>query len=249
RQPRPHLQHIELADQRVTLHLAEPAAPPPGWGGTDDAWTFELGQPLPDPESPAPWPLLCTIGATDDGHLVLANLEELGTITLTGDQDAATALARSMTAELTLSPWSILTDIDTVGVAAELSDLDPVRLHHHEPDDVGFLACLTADLASRGEDEPEMFHAVIASELKAAEPLIRVIADSTGRLGATVVTASGDSPVTDAVSFHLTEDGRLHIQDLGLDLASAGLTAAEAAATAAIVAVTRDAVPGPPPAH
>ena len=248
RQPRPRLQHIELAAQCVTLHLAGSAAPPPGWGGTDDAWTFELDQPLPDPESPAPWPQLCTIGATDDGHLVLANLEELGTIALTGDQAAAAALARSMTAELTLSPWSMLTDIDTVGVAAELSNLDPVRLHHHALSDVGFLERLTAELATRGENEPEMFHAVIASNVDAAEPLIRVIADSTGRLGATVVTSS-DSPVTDAVAFRLAGDGRLHIQDLGLDLASAGLTADEAAATAAIVAVTRDAAPAPPPSH
>ena len=248
RQPRPHLQHIELADQSVTLHLAEPAAPPPGWGGTDDAWTFELDQPLPDPESPAPWPLLCTIGATDGGHLVLANLEELGTIAITGDQDAAAALARSMTAELTLNPWSMLTDIDTVGVAAELSDLDPVRLHHHEPDDLGFLDRLTTELADRGDNAPEMFHAIIASDVNAAEPLIRVIAENTGRLGATVVTAS-DSPLANAVAFHLTGDGRLHIQDLGLHLTSAGLTADEAAATAAIVAVTRDAAPVPPPTH
>lgn len=248
RQPRPHLQHILLADQCVTLHLAEPAAPPPGWGGTDAAWTFELDQPLPDPESPAPWPLLCTIGATDDGHLVLANLEELGTIALTGDQEAAAALARSITAELTLNPWSMLTDIETLGVASELADLDPVRLHHHEPGDLGFLDRLTADVASRGDNEPEMFHAVITSDIDAAKPMIRVIADSTGRLGAAVVTSS-DTPIPDAVSFHLTGDGRLHIQDLGLDLTSAGLTADEAAATAAIVAVTRDAAPVPTPVH
>ncbi|HEY9565792.1 MAG TPA: LysM peptidoglycan-binding domain-containing protein, partial [Nocardioides sp.] len=248
RQPRPRLQHIEFADQHVILHLAEPAAPPPGWSGTDEAWTFELDQPLPDPESPAPWPLLCTIGATDDGHLVLANLEELGTIALTGDQEVAAALARSMTAELTLSPWSLLTDIDTVGVASQLADLDPARLHHHEPGDVGVLDRLTAELATRGDNEPEMFHAVIASNVEVAEPLIRVIANNTGRLGATVVTSS-DTPVPDAVSFHLTGDGRLHIQDLGLDLTSAGLTTDEAAATAAIVAVTRDAAPVPPPSQ
>ncbi len=248
RQPRPHLQHIELADQRVTLHLGDPAASPPGWGGTADAWTFELDQPLPDPESPAPWPLLCTIGATDDGHLVLANLEELGTIALTGDQEAAAALARSVTAELTLSPWSMLTDVDTVGVAPELADLDTVRLHHHEHDDVDFLDRLTVDLAARGDNEPELFHAVIASDVDAVEPLIRVIADNTGRLGAAVV-ASSDSPVTAAVAFHLTGDGGLQIQDLGLNLTSAGLTTDEAAATAAIVAVTRDAAPVPTPVH
>ena len=248
RRPRPRLQYVELADQCVTLHLAEPAAPPPGWGGMDGAWSFELDQSLPDPESPAPWPLLCTIGTTDEGHLVLANLEELGTIALTGDQEVAAALARSLTAELTLSPWSMLTDIDTIGVAAELADLDPVRLHHHEPDDVSCIDRLTAELAHRGDNEPEMFHALITANTDAVEPIIRVIGDSTGRLGATVVTSS-DSPVTDAVSFHLTGDGRLHIQDLGLDLTSAGLTADEAAATAAIVAVTRNAAPVPPPVH
>lgn len=248
RQPRPRLQYVELADQCVTLHLAGPAAPPPGWGGTDDAWTFERDRPLPDPESPAPWPLLCTIGATADGHLVLANLEELGTIALTGDPEAATALARSMTAELTLSPWSMLTDIDTVGVASELADLDPVRHRHHEPNNLDFLDHLAADLANRGDNEPEVFHALITTDADAAEPIIRVITDSIERLGATVVTAN-HSPRADGVSFRLTSDGRLHIPDLGLDLATAGLTVAEAAATAAIVAVTRDAAPAPPPAN
>src|SRR3546814_10745339 len=109
-----------------------------------------------------------------------------------------------MTAELTLSPWSLLTDIDTVGVASQLADLDPARLHHHEPGDVGVLDRLTAELATRGDNEPEMFHAVIASNVEVAEPLIRVIANNTGRLGATVVTSS-DTPVPDAVSFRSEE--------------------------------------------
>src|SRR3546814_13872078 len=93
-----------------------------------------------------------------------------------------------MTAELTLSPWSLLTDIDTVGVASQLADLDPARLHHHEPGDVGVLDRLTAELATRGDNEPEMFHAVIASNVDVAAPLIHVIANTPGRLGATVVT-------------------------------------------------------------
>src|SRR3546814_10436600 len=93
-----------------------------------------------------------------------------GTIALTGDQEVAAALARSMTAELTLSPRSLLTDIDTVGVASQLADLDPARLHHHEPGDVGVLGRLTAALATRGDNEPEMFHAVIASNVEVAEP-------------------------------------------------------------------------------
>lgn len=247
-QPLPRLQSVELADQVVTLHLAEHTPAPPGWTGTDDTWVLHLDQTLPDPESPAPWPLLCTIGATDDEHLILANLEELGTIALTGDPEASAALARSIAAELTLSPWGVLTDIDTVGVASELADLDPVRHHHHEPDDLGFLERLATDLASRGDDEPEIFHAVIATQSDAVEPVIRVIADAPSRLGATVVTA-GDVSGADAVTFHLAGDGRLHIPDLGAVLTAAGLTAEEGAATAAIVAVTRDAAPVPPPAH
>lgn len=247
RQPLPRLQSIELADRSVTLHLAEHAPAPPGWTGTD-TWAFQFDETLPDPASPAPWPLLCTIGSTDVGHLVLVNLEELGTIALTGDPEASAALARSMAAELALSPWGVLADIDTVGVARELADLDPVRHHHHEPDDRGFLDRLATDLASRGDNEPEMFHAVITTDADAAEPVIRVIADATSRLGATVVTA-GDPPETEAVTFRMTGHGRLHIADLGLDLTAAGLTSEEAAATAAIVAVARDAAPAPPPVH
>src|SRR5690606_23983073 len=101
---------------------------------------------------------------------------------LTGDQEAAAALARAMTAELALSPWGMLTDIDTIGVAAELADLDPVRHHHHEPNDLGFVDHLSSDLANRGENEPELFHAVIASGAASMEPIIRVIAAGNDRL-------------------------------------------------------------------
>jgi len=154
-----------------------------------------------------------------------------------------------MAAELTLSPWSMLTDIDTVGIAAELANLDPIRLHHHDTDDIGFIDRIAAELTKRGDDEPELFHAVIAHDAQAVEPIIRVIADSTDRRGATVVTTSESPAATHAVSFDLSGDGHLHIRDLNLDLISAGLTAEEAAATAAIVAVTRDAAPVPSPPH
>lgn len=245
-QPLPRIQTVQMANDQVTLYLAEEAPAPPGWAQDARSWSFTIDQRFPESGRPAPFPLLCAVGQTSSGSLVLANLEELGCVRLTGDDTAANALARSVTAELTLSPWSVLADIDTIGVADELADLDPVRLHHHTSDDTAFLAQLTEELAQLGEREPEAFHAVITIATVDADDLSQSIADRHERRGAAVVTVGGNEHDRDVV-FNLTADGRLLATEIDLDLSPAGLTASEATATAALVSATRDAVTVPSP--
>ncbi|MDN5895997.1 MAG: bacterial transcriptional activator domain-containing protein, partial [Nocardioides sp.] len=186
------------------------------------------------------------VGQSPSGHLILTNLEELGCVRLTGDDTAAKALARSITAELTLSPWSVLADIDTIGIADELGDLDPLRLHHHTSDDTAFLTHLAEELAQQGDREPETFHAVVAVSAAESTDLAHSFTAHPHRLGAALVTVGGHEREHDVV-FHLSDDGRLLIDDLNLNLSPAGLTAAEATATAALVSATRDAVTVPSP--
>lgn len=244
-QPLPGVLTVELHDSQVTLHLAEPAPSPPGWTEEDQSWSFTVDQRLPESDLPAPFPLLCTIGQPPSGHLVLANLEELGCVRLTGDEQAAQALARSITAELTLNPWSVLADIDIIGIADELADLDQLRLHHHGSDDTAFLAQLAEELTQQGHREPENFHVVITISAVGSDELAQSIAARHDRVGAALITVGGREHEHDVV-FHLS-DGRILIHDLNLNLSPAGLTAAEAAATAALVSATRNAVTVPSP--
>lgn len=62
---------------------------------------------------------------------------------------------------------------------------------------------------------------------------------ASSRLGAAVV-AVNNAPVPVSVAAELTNDGRLGVADLDLDLIAAGLTRSEASACAAIVDLTRE---------
>ncbi|WP_067430757.1 LysM peptidoglycan-binding domain-containing protein [Nocardioides jensenii] len=245
-QPLPRLQTVEMASDLVTLHLAEEAPAPPGWTEHGSSWSFTIEQRLPESDRPAPFPLLAAVGQTSSGHLVLTNLEEFGCVRIAGDDTAAKALARSITAELTLSPWSVLADIDTIGIADELADLDPVRLHHHTSDDTAFLTQMVEELVQQGDREPETFHAVVTVSAVGADQLAQSIAARHDRVGAALVTVGGHERAHD-IAFHLSDGGRLLIPDLDLNLSPAGLTEAEATATAELVSATRDAVTVPSP--
>ena len=66
-----------------------------------------------------PYPLLVTVGQDDNG-LHLVNLENLGVVALTGDSERTRALARHIAAELALNPWSVLVEVNVIGLGEEL---------------------------------------------------------------------------------------------------------------------------------
>lgn len=246
----PKLNAAEVGRETVTLHLAKPADLPTPWAGSLVTWAANLDSPVGDEDVLPPYPLLASIGQGDDGTLWLLDFERLGSTALTGDSARATSLARHLTAELALSPWSVISTVDAIGVASELSSLDSGRLRCHAPDDTAFLARLQQDLAEAqalGQGDPEPFHALLVagprtSEVRALAELIR---HQTSRSGFVVVDI-GDAEPEDTV-IQLTHDGRLRVPHLDLDLAAAGLTSTEATATAAIVDLTREAVVVPMP--
>ena len=93
---------------------------------------------------------------------MLVNLEELRSIAVSGEPEMARALGRHMAAELVLNPWSMLVEIDTIGIGSELAGIDPLRLHHHEPDDEAFLDHLADELeAEPVTEDPDRFRALI----------------------------------------------------------------------------------------
>lgn len=246
----PKLNAVEIGRETVTLHLAEEADLPTPWAGSSVTWMANLDSPVGDEDVLPPYPLLASVGQGDNGTLWLLDFERAGSTALTGDPDAATALARHLTAELALSPWTVISTVDAIGVASELSSLDSGRLRCHAQGDTAFIARLQRDLAEAqalGQGDPEPFHALLVAGPRTSE--VRALADlvrhQTSRSGFAVVDIGNAEPEDTVIE--LTHDGRLRVPHLDLDLAAAGLTSTEATATAAIVDLTREAVVVPMP--
>ena len=236
----PRLVRAILADDTVTLHLAEDSELPAPWVGAGEVWSTRLRAEGPTTDVLAPYPLLVSIGQDAAGGLHLLNLETFGVAGLSGDTDAATALARHVAAELALNPWSALVNVNVIGFGHELAELDTLRLHHHDNGDK-VIASIAENLATAQEaapDEPDPFWGVITTGDGASELAMLLTASATARLGAVLVTIN--APVPGSLLLEADSGGRLLAPALGLDLQAAGLTALEASACAAIVDLTRE---------
>lgn len=252
KQEQVHLIAAELGGDGIALHLSEPAMLPHPWTGGPTVWVTDPEAETTDTGDIAPYPLLASVGQSDDGHLWLVNLEELGVINLTGERPQAEALARHLAAELVVTPWSQLVQVDTQNIAPELTGLEPLRLRHH--DTSGFLLPLTADLDPAGRlpgFDPDSFHAIIAAE--DSEPIRTIthtITHDEDRSGAAVVILDA-FPDLAATRLTVSADGLLAVEHTALGdvrLRAAGLTSEEAATCAAIVEATRGAETRPMPA-
>jgi hypothetical protein len=114
----PKLNAAEVGRETVTLHLAESADLPTPWAGSSVTWTANLDSPVGDEDVLPPYPLLASVGQGADGDLWLLDFERIGSGVLAGDPERATALARHLAAELALSPWTVISTVDTIGVAS-----------------------------------------------------------------------------------------------------------------------------------
>jgi len=131
--PVPPLAAVRLTSDRVALHLVEPVELPAPWQPTDEVpdgrqWSLTMDADVAPVTSRAPYPQLVTVGRDDDGATWLVNLEQLGTISLTGDPAHADDFARYLAAEIAVNSWSRDVLVDCIGVGAELVDLDPARI-------------------------------------------------------------------------------------------------------------------------
>jgi LysM repeat protein len=139
----PELAAVELAEHAVTLHLSAPAALEQPWQGSVDQlhWTLPAAADLPAvgpvvTDQPAPYPLLVTIGASDDGNVWLLNIEDLA-LSITGDPSFGRDFARYLAAEIACNPWSQGVRVDLVGVAQEVAPMNTDRIHVHTADAAG----------------------------------------------------------------------------------------------------------------
>lgn len=169
-----------------------------------------------------PYPALVSIGADDDGAVVLLNLEAAGTLAITGTPETTTAVLRAMACELATSQpaYSSLTVVgpdldDLVTATGRLTPddrpADPARdaeLNRTELEDRGYRDALHA----RSERDPgEGWNPVIYLNPRpggvVVPPWLAVVAVTTGH------------PVPDgAWTLDVDPDGTAHLDPLGLDL-------------------------------
>lgn len=249
----PDLAWAALNDEEVSLKLHGPAVLPPPWAGEGRSWTAPLDADIePMPDVLPPYPLLVAVGQDHEGRLCFVNLEPLACQTVAGPPEQVDAFARYVAAELTLSPWSLLTEVTAIGIAEELTAIDPLRFQYQPASDTESFRRLagrfdpTARLPGFDPDRYRAFIVAERADQTALRKLVDTVTADPGRTGTAVLSLN--QPVREGEpGFVLDDAGVLRIPALGLSLRAAGLTAPEATACASIIEVARDANVTPMP--
>ncbi|MFC8448104.1 LysM peptidoglycan-binding domain-containing protein [Kitasatospora sp. NPDC057223] len=124
----------------VELHLSGPAAPIAPFRAAHAAnvwWCPEDASDLLSPgqaaKTAAPYPALVTLGTSPDGSVVLADLETVRLLHLSGHPDDARDVLRTLALELAHSPLADRLHLHLVDLAEELPIAGPAaeRIHRH----------------------------------------------------------------------------------------------------------------------
>ncbi|SOC51211.1 LysM peptidoglycan-binding domain-containing protein [Ornithinimicrobium cerasi] len=266
--PVPAVAAVQLAGDGMWLHLSEPGDLGAPWQGTGDGqhWFLPADTPLelvgPSGEdTPAPFPLLVSIGAGDDGSAWLLNLEDLD-VALTGQAEYVEDLARYLAAEVAVNPWSSGVRLDCIGIASEVAPMNPTRVRVADAaavedlvaeavgviDRVGEQDVPTARVRQDGEDTWPARMILLTTDAAASpatDQLRQLLSGHAGRTGACLVVVHPGAASDTAMRIEATADGRVRIPAAGLDLVGVGLTADEAGGCAALLAQS-DAEPDVP---
>ncbi|WP_316525035.1 LysM peptidoglycan-binding domain-containing protein [Kitasatospora brasiliensis] len=126
--------------QTVELHLSGPATPIAPfraahaanvwWCSADSGDLLSPGQAR---KTPAPYPALVTLGTSPDGSVVLADLEAVRLLHLSGHPDDARDVLRTLAIELAHSPLADRLHLHLVDLAEEVPISGPAaeRVHRH----------------------------------------------------------------------------------------------------------------------
>ncbi len=260
----PNLVGVDAApDAGLTLRFRRPIDLPDPFTAVDpQVWrisaTADLAGVGPfNPDAAAPWPQLVTLGSDAAGWR-LVNLEALGVVSLTGDLVYARDLARYLVGELAVSPWSRDVEIDCLAVCDELPGLAPDRIRFHRDsavvDDVVAAAVGTMDrlnaaatcnleTARAGFADDDLWETrVLVSAISNADHLdvlTRLVTGHPGR-SATSVLLLGEEVAPIGVELRLSENGRLLVPALELNVVVNGLTESEARGCVAVLAAGQD---------
>ena len=151
----PELLAVRVASDQIAFYLARPAAlPAPFESMFEDntVWTVRAGT-VRAPERPtvSPYPALATIGVDAQGGLLLLDLEQIGSLNVSGDEKVARGMLNALAGELARNPWSDNIRVTLVGMDGELPpNLDPYRIREVQ-DVTALVRNLRADLDDRRE--------------------------------------------------------------------------------------------------
>lgn len=265
-QPVPVLMGVDAHAEHLTIRLAGPADLPAVWacldGDARQIWRIpvdaDLDQVGPlNADGAPPWPQLVTFGRDAAGWR-LVNLEAVGVASLTGDPANCADLARYLVSELAISPWARDVQVDCLAVCPEMPDLAPDRVHYHDdpaviPERVSTAVATaerltsvhptTLETARVTHADEDLWHSRLlltaAADAEHLGVLTRLVTDQKGRIGTAVLLLS-PAPPPAGVEIRLTENGRVQVPALGLDLVANGLTADEARGCIALINAGRN---------
>lgn len=255
----PPLLAVQLLPGEVAVQLVEPITLTHPWR-PDPAdgrrWLLATGAHEQESTARSAYPQLVSVGLDDDGATWLVNLEQLGTISLSGDPTYAADFARYLAAEIAVNPWARQVQLDCIGIAPEAEPLDPARIRHHRLEDPTSLdaaiaaagatvdKCADHDVTAAagrvddlGGDLWDSWLVLVNGALSSSplDRLLALVGDHPARTGTAVVMVADTEPIR-GLGVRLTGQGRVLIPSLGLDLIANGLTPAEAEGCALLLA-------------
>jgi nucleoid-associated protein YgaU len=269
--PMPALDRVDLTSQDLVAHFDSPATLGDPWHTDDD--TGMCWRITPDAvlsrvdDQPAPYPLLVTVGTTDDGSSCLLNLEQFGTVLVTGDPDYSLDFIRYVAAELAVNPWSRDVRIACLGVADEITTMNASRFRPARDtaataaDMLDDAAATAGRISDAGTDLVSARVQQLTSETWTAQALLidadtathqdiqdltQMIADQPGATP-TAIVITGNTHSIEGTELRVTPTGRIQNRQTGLDLVVVGLTHDEALGCAALLAQAETAKDRPMP--
>ena len=255
----PPLLAVQLLPGEVAVQLVEPITLAHPWRpdpADDRRWLLATGAQERESTARSAYPQLVSVGLDDDGATWLVNLEQLGTISLTGDPTYAADFARYVAAEIVVNPWARHVQLDCIGIAPEAEPLDPARIRHHRLEDRAALdaaiaaaretvdKCADHDVTAAagrvddlGGDVWDSWLVLVNGALSSTplDRLLALVGEHPARTGTAVVMVADTEPIR-GLDVRLTGQGRVLIPSLGLDLIANGLTPAEAQGCALLLA-------------
>ncbi|MGW7600520.1 LysM peptidoglycan-binding domain-containing protein [Streptomyces antimycoticus] len=220
---------------RVTARTVELLPDEPGeamrpfTAGAGGWWTMDEQTDLLEADQartiPAPYPGLATLGTGEDGSLYLANLPQLRTLLVDGDQAQVDAVCTALALETGMSPWADQADILLIGLGRELPRLLPTSRIRHLP----HAAAAIRDLGERlleAHQDPELgaqlpWMLICAARISEDEAwqLADALDKARGLKVAAVLPASGIGPLfPDAITIDARSDSGQEVEILGARL-------------------------------
>jgi nucleoid-associated protein YgaU len=148
-------------------------------------------------DRPAPYPGLVTVGSTESGDLVLANLTQLPAVLLDGNPVHITEVCTSLALELGMSPWGHDIEVITVGFGEDLPQLLPTCRIAHMRQPAHALRDLTERLLEAHQmpetaHQPYLLLCAAVMDTDTAWQLAEVI-DKAGRVPVTLIAPASST--------------------------------------------------------